>query len=39
LVGSHDFVEVAINKANAARRFHLRPGDRLIFRRRSGYRS
>jgi S-adenosylmethionine hydrolase len=34
LVGSHDFLEVAINKANAAKRFHLRPGDRLIFRRR-----
>jgi S-adenosylmethionine hydrolase len=39
LVGSHDFVEVAINKANAARRFRLKPGDRIIFRRRSGYRS
>jgi S-adenosylmethionine hydrolase len=39
LVGSHGFIEVAINKANAARRFHVRPGDRVTFRRRSGYHS
>jgi len=39
LVGSHDFLEIAINKGNAARRFHLRPGDQLTFRRRSDYRS
>jgi S-adenosylmethionine hydrolase len=39
LVGSHDFLEVATNKANAAKRFRLRPGDRVIFRLRSGYRS
>jgi len=39
LVGSHDLLEIAIDKANAAKRFHLRPGDRLIFRRSSGYRS
>ena len=39
LGGSHGFLEVAINRANAARRFHVRPGDRLTFRRRSGYHS
>jgi len=31
LVGSHDFLEVAINKGNAAKRFHVRSGDTLIF--------
>jgi hypothetical protein len=31
LVGSHGFLEVAVNKGNAARRFHVRPGDKLIF--------
>ena len=39
LGGSHGFLEVAINRANAARRFHVRPGDRLTFRRRSDYHS
>jgi len=39
LGGSHGFLEVGTNKANAAGRFHLRPGDQLIFRRRPGYRS
>lgn len=31
LVGSHGFLEIAINKGNAAKRFHVRPGDKLIF--------
>ncbi len=31
LVGSHGFLEVAVNKGNAAKRFHVRPGDSLIF--------
>lgn len=31
LVGSHGFLEVAINRGNAARRFRLRSGDKLIF--------
>jgi hypothetical protein len=39
LVGSYGFLEIAINKGNAARRFHLSAGDRLTFRRRLGYRS
>lgn len=39
LVGSYGLLELAINKANAAKRFHLSPGDRLTFRRRLGYRS
>jgi len=39
LVGSYGLLEVAINKGNAARRFHLSADDKLIFRRRLGYRS
>jgi S-adenosylmethionine hydrolase len=39
LVGSYGLLEVAINKGNAGRRFHLSAGDRLTFRRWSGYRS
>lgn len=39
LVGSYGLLELAINRANAAKRFHLSPGDRLTFRRRLGYRS
>lgn len=39
LVGSHDFLEVAINKGNAAKRFRVHSGDRLIFLRGRGYRS
>jgi S-adenosylmethionine hydrolase len=31
LLGSHGFLEVATSKGNAAKRFHVRPGDRLIF--------
>jgi len=31
LLGSHGFLEVAISKGNAAKRFHIRFGDRLIF--------
>jgi S-adenosyl-L-methionine hydrolase (adenosine-forming) len=32
LIGSHGFLEIAVNKANAAKRFHLRPGDRITLR-------
>jgi S-adenosylmethionine hydrolase len=39
LVGSYGLLEVAINKGNAAKRFHLSAGDPLTFRRRLGYRS
>jgi len=39
LVGSYGLLELAINKASAAKRFHLSSGDRLTFRRRLGYRS
>jgi S-adenosylmethionine hydrolase len=38
LIGSYGLLELAINKASAAKRFHLSPGDRLTFRRRLGYR-
>lgn len=31
LVGSHGFLEIALNKANAAKRFRVRSGDELIF--------
>jgi S-adenosylmethionine hydrolase len=31
LVGSHGFLEIALNKASAAKRFRVRPGDELIF--------
>jgi len=37
-VGSHGLLELAINKANAAKRFRLSIGDRITFRRRLGYR-
>ena len=39
LVGSHGFLEIAINKGNAAQRFHMRPGDKLILMSGQGYRS
>jgi S-adenosylmethionine hydrolase len=39
LVGSCGLLEIAINKGNAAKRFHLSVGDRLTFRHRLGYRS
>ena len=38
LVGSYGLLELAINKANAAKRFRLSIGDRITFRRRLGYR-
>lgn len=38
LVGSYGHLELAINKANAAKRFRLSIGDRLTFRPRLGYR-
>ena len=31
LVGSHGFVEVAVNQGSAAERFHVRVGDRIVF--------
>jgi len=34
LVGSHGFLELAVIKGNAARRFRVRPGDQLIFPKR-----
>jgi S-adenosylmethionine hydrolase len=39
LVGSQGFLEVATNKANAAKRFRVRVADELTFRSRRGYRS
>jgi S-adenosylmethionine hydrolase len=39
LVGSHGFLEVAINKGNAANRLHVRSGDKLTFLSGRGYRS
>lgn len=38
LVGSHGFLEVTINRGNAARRFRVRSGDKLIFVSGRGYR-
>lgn len=39
LVGGHGFLEVAINQGNAASRFGMRSGDRLMFLSVRGYRS
>jgi len=39
LVGSHGFLEVAINKGNAAKTFHVRPGDKLVLMSGRGHRS
>jgi S-adenosylmethionine hydrolase len=39
LIGSHGFLEVAVNKGNAAKRFRVRSGDKLIFARGRGCRS
>ena len=39
LVGSHGFLEVAINRGNAAKRFRVRSGDNLIFLTGRGHRS
>ena len=38
LVGSYGLLELAINKANAAKKYHLSIGDRITFRHRLGYR-
>ena len=39
LVGSHGFLEVAVNRGNVAKRLGIRSGDRLIFMSGRGYRS
>jgi S-adenosylmethionine hydrolase len=39
LVGSHGLLEVAINKGNAAKRFRVGPGDKLILMSGRGHRS
>jgi len=39
LAGSHGYLEVAVNKGSAAKRFHLRSGDKLIFLNGQGCRS
>jgi len=39
LVGSHGFLEVALNRASAAKRYHVRVGDKLILMSDQGYRS
>ncbi len=39
LVGSHGFLEVAVNRASAAKRYRVRVGDKLIFTSDQGRRS
>ncbi len=39
LVGSHGLLEIAINRGSAAKRFRVRPGDKLVFMSGRGYRS